>query len=488
MIEQPLGIAALRRVRAPSQSILIDLAQFCIDAGLDLCAVYRVDPSSPPLSFASSVRIPVALTAGGAKQQETIHAMETLGYTVERFPIIVAGAIRGTVLFACYPGTSLSAAFLESASVLFTSAIAQSDALAHHERVSNRLQRVLLPAKLPHIEGVRFDAAYNPASREAEVGGDWYDTFEIGNGCVGISVGDVTGHGLEAAVTMSEIRHAIRAAASVQTLPTLLLNAVDSTIAQQDIGIASAVVGILDPKTAILRYSSAGHPAPIFVTARGRAYALPGGGTLLGLGLEDASPGRTVTLTPGSACIFYTDGLTENDRDPIIGEENLISAIERLASDGPLMAEAIQDLVFADEQRDDCAILIVSCENWTSDRELYTFSSVPSSGRLFRDAVRDFTERAGMDADEQFDVVVAVGEAIANAIEHGEQDSHGSVAMELLLLPDSIVVNVESRGHWKTVSSEDRGRGISLMRAHASDLQIISTSQRTRVSLIFERA
>ena len=64
----------------------------------------------------------------------------------------------------------------------------------------------MLPERLVQVDGLAFDAAYRPASRDAEVGGDWYDAFEAGNGKIGISVGDVTGHGLEAAVTMSEIR------------------------------------------------------------------------------------------------------------------------------------------------------------------------------------------------------------------------------------------------------------------------------------------
>ena len=148
----------------------------------------------------------------------------------------------------------------------------------------------------------------------------------------------MTGHGLEAAVTMSEIRGAIRAAAAMHGSPAALLNAVETMVSAQGIGMASAIVGIFDPATRVLRYACAGHPPPVLVTAKGDAYLLPGGGLLLGLGQPAASPERTITIAPGSSCFFYTDGLTEHERDLLAGEERLLAAIEYLAKRDMLSA------------------------------------------------------------------------------------------------------------------------------------------------------
>jgi anti-sigma regulatory factor (Ser/Thr protein kinase) len=214
---------------------------------------------------------------------------------------------------------------------------------------------------------------------------------------------------------------------------------------------------------------------------------MPGGGALLGLGLAAASPERALTLSSGSTLILYTDGLTEYDRDVLVGEERLLGAIEGLARESSLDGRRLHDRVLNGVPRDDCATLIVSRMPATpgSARERYTFSALPQSARLFRDAIRDFSERCGITGDRQFNILVASGEAIANAIEHGDQEPGTAMSVDVSCDGDSLSVAVENRGHWRTASSEHRGRGIGIMRACANRVELSSSSERTKVSLAF---
>jgi anti-sigma regulatory factor (Ser/Thr protein kinase) len=289
-------------------------------------------------------------------------------------------------------------------------------------------------------------------------------------------------------VTMSEIRGAIRAAAATQTSPAALLNAVEAMVSTQGAGIASAIVGIYNPATHVLRYACAGHPQPALVTSNGIAYLLAGGGVLLGLGLPAASPERTITLAPGATFFFYTDGLTEDTHDLIAGEERLLLALEAMAANGGLTPHGLHGRIIGDGPSiDDCATLMLRRdEAAAAPVERYTFSALPNFARLARDATRSYAERAGLAQDRVFDVIVAAGEAVANAIEHGNRTPEATVALELSTVDGEVIVRVESNGHWRTTPSEnERGRGIAIMRACAQHLEITSTVDRTQLTLAF---
>ena len=485
MIEQAVEADAWRALHAQPAPLVTSIAALCIASGASLIGLYASEHPDRPLVLQLGERAPDILRTCALDFETILRTARECGLRIRRHPILDADGTLAIALFGTSYDDALDDKVVGIAASLFGSALTLGNQLAHHSRVSNRLQRALLPAKLVHADEIVFDAAYIPASNEAEVGGDWYDTFEVGNGCIGISVGDVTGHGLDAAVTMSEMRHAIRAAASAHSSPTAILNAVDAMATSQETGIASAIVGIIDPATSVMRYASAGHPAPIFVTSAGSSYVLPGGGSLLGLGLSGASPERTITLLSGARCVFYTDGLTEHNRDVIAGEELLLRELDVLAAKNAVGAASIHERVIGSSPRDDCATLVVSSLAKPLPYERHVFTSVPSSARLFRDAVRTFVNRAGISGDQQFSIIVAAGEAIANAIEHGDSDASGSTILEMTHENGELHLNVESRGHWRNTDSENRGRGVTIMRAYARRLSISSTSARTRVSLTF---
>jgi PAS domain S-box-containing protein len=194
-------------------------------------------------------------------------------------------------------------------------------------RLAHTLQRSMLTTQLPEIAGVQVAVRYLPGSPETEVGGDWYDVIPLADGRVAIVVGDVVGRGIEAAVTMSQLRTALRAYAIDGLAPAEVVRKLHRLADHLDEGVGTTLVLLeLDPATRELHYVSAGHLPALHVDRSGALSWLPGArssplGTLEpGVAVPQA---RTV-LEPGETVLLYTDGLVER-RD-----EGIASRLERL--------------------------------------------------------------------------------------------------------------------------------------------------------------
>ena len=359
------------------------------------------------------------------------------------------------------------------------------------QRVADRLQRALLPEKLPPIDGAEFFAAYRPASDEAEVGGDWFDAFALPNGRVAVSIGDVAGHGLEAAVIMGEVRQAIRTAAVAAESAAAVLDYVNRIfLLRQSLGIVTAIFGIYDPGTSELRYACAGHPPPLLALTTGPVRALPAGSLPLGCRDELESREWTFTVPAGGHVVFYTDGLLENDRDLVGGERRLLETVRILLCDAGASEEeradpafALQDRIFKSvSNRDDAAVLVLSR---AAPAPFYVFSAVPVVATLSRAIVGRKLNELDIDPERRFGVLVALGEAVANAIEHAYRDEEpGLIKLELTDEGKHFVLCVEDFGRWRPfVRREERGRGIEMMHAFMDRVQIQSTRESTRIIL-----
>ncbi len=351
--------------------------------------------------------------------------------------------------------------------------------------IAYRLQRALLPEHLPVLPGVAFAAAYRPASGEAEVGGDWYDAFNLPDRRIAISVGDVAGHGLEAAIIMGEVRQAIRAAAVGASSPAAVLDYVNRIIAlRESIGVVTAIFGFYDPESSTLSYAVAGHPPPIFSFANGFVRRLPGKGLPLGCEAALDATDWTFTLPAGSSTVFYTDGLIENERDAIRGEQRLIEVVRSLfPGDGGDPAHALQERVFGGaSNRDDAAALLLSRSDPVDS---YVFSAVPIAAPIARAIVEREMAELDIPAERRFGALVALGEAIANAVEHAYRGGNpGLIRIAIERHPKVLTMSVEDYGCWKPfVHREDRGRGIELMRAFMDSVQILSTQESTKIVL-----
>ena len=231
----------------------------------------------------------------------------------------------------------------------------------HERRVATRLQAASLPRELPACAVLQFDAVYVPGSREAEIGGDWYDAFALADGRIAVSVGDVMGSGLDAAVTMGKVRQAMRAAALLDADPLTMLRVADATFRMDDAaGLATALAAVIDPVAMTMRYACAGHYPPLVRDRAGAVRELPvDPGLPLGLRGAGGSRVDVFDLADGELIVLYTDGLIESTRDAHEGERRLHAAL-RAAHAGDLRpAQSIHDAVLVDGSRDDVAILAI---------------------------------------------------------------------------------------------------------------------------------
>ncbi len=278
----------------------------------------------------------------------------------------------------------------EELAVRIAIGIDTAQAIAREHHVAETLQRALLPEVLPYNGSAIIDAAYRPAAGESIVGGDWYDAFELPDGRIGISIGDVAGHGLSAAVVMGEARQAVRASTYDARSPGEVLGRANQMLRSMPM-MVTALVGIFDPRTSVFTYASAGHPPPLVITPDGHAFMLPNGDLPLGV-VDDLAPAPwTFTLSPGTLLVLYTDGIVEFERDVFFGESALIRAsIDELADLSAHPARSVQDRVFGSKQNaDDVATMTL----FVPPRPLETFDCVFSAVPFAAPFVRRGLER-----------------------------------------------------------------------------------------------
>lgn len=188
------------------------------------------------------------------------------------------------------------------------------DALAEQIALNRHLQRIIMPPPVPveDLNGVRVAVRYGSADPGLRIGGDWCVSVPLPHGDLMLAVGDVAGHGLTAAATMSQLRHACAALAVAGLEPGELLAALNEVLRQRDDDpMATAVVAKYQPARAALTVARAGHP-PILVASRGAVrpwYEPPG--VILGAFPGVCYPHEVVPLRPGDLLLMYTDGLIE---------------------------------------------------------------------------------------------------------------------------------------------------------------------------------
>jgi len=234
---------------------------------------------------------------------------------------------------------------------------------AESEKVlAYKLQGAFLQQRLPVASNLGFSATYLPATLGTLVGGDWYDAFELSRGRIMFSIGDVAGHGIEAAVTMSRARQAIIAAALQDIDPGSILARANTALLVQDTNFATAICGYVDTATLEVTYATAGHPPGILIDKDGSAQLLQYDGLPLGVAQNAVYPTFRLDARLDSLLVLYTDGALEYDRDLLEGERRMLQtasdiAVRRLENP----AGAIRDAIFAEyEPLDDVAILTIS--------------------------------------------------------------------------------------------------------------------------------
>jgi serine phosphatase RsbU (regulator of sigma subunit) len=275
-------------------------------------------------------------------------------------PLLVGGRVLGVI----HVGSLTRRRFTEDDTELLR-LVADRVALTMQSRMAQTdrdaaiaLQRSLLPAALPAVEGVEFASRY-VAGGSGAVGGDWYDAFVHPNGQLWFVIGDVLGHGLTAAATMGRVRSALRAYALEFDDPVTVLTRLDRKVQHFEPGIMGTVLcGVLDRDRRHVRLSSAGHPPPVAACPGRTAHMVVLPADLpVGVELGHERHVTELELPDGALLCLYTDGLVERRRELVDHGLERLRATVTAGHPESVCNDVMTALVGAEAPDDDIAVL-----------------------------------------------------------------------------------------------------------------------------------
>jgi hypothetical protein len=239
-------------------------------------------------------------------------------------------------------------------------AAAVDEALANERQIVRALQHALLPGALPQVAGATVTARYRAADVGAGIGGDWYVVVATPDGRLGLAIGDVAGHGLEAVAEMASARFSLRALALTEPRPDVVLHRLNETVKTFDRTMITALYGVLDPRDRTWTFASAGH-VPAVVSEKSGATRVLQYPSSPPLGYAETFVTHTVTLSAGSNLLLYTDGLIERRGEPL---DRGITRLEAACTKAPSGAKDFADWVVAsmlrgESHEDDVALLSI---------------------------------------------------------------------------------------------------------------------------------
>jgi serine phosphatase RsbU (regulator of sigma subunit) len=298
------------------------------------------------------------------------------------FPLQARGRLLGAIGFGNRAGRVFAGDDLELAeAVAARAAVIVDNARLFDEQsvVARALQDSLLPGSLPEIPGIELGARYRAAGRGLDVGGDFYDAFQADANWWIFAVGDVCGHGVEAAATTGLVRHTIRSSAMAGVMPSAILARLNQMLLRHAAEWAATdddhvpisprfctvLVGTAQPTSrgVDLILCSGGHPLPLVGRAVGRVEPVGVPGTLLGVTDQVSLTDTVVHLDPGEALVCYTDGLIDRrrGRSRAFGEEGVVKALyQGKGLPAAELASLIESQAVAfvdDDPTDDMAVL-----------------------------------------------------------------------------------------------------------------------------------
>ncbi len=354
-------------------------------------------------------------------------------------------------------------------------------------------------------------AVYQPAGETLRVGGDWYLVAPLEReGKIAISVGDVVGHGLSAAIVMSRLRAAVAATAFTEADPTAVLGVLDRyAAALPGARCATVCYAVIDTGVdaaerngsgsgAAMSYTCAGHPYPLVVSP-GKEPAYLHAGRRPPIGAWEIQPASTPALAhlpPGSLVLLYTDGLIERPGESLDEGFTRLRMAAAHCVDLPVAqvcANLLDVMTPTGGYHDDVVVLALR----PSHASARSFAgAVPASLQNLaelRSRLRDWLAMIDIDPPRQHDILLAIGEAVTNAIEHASDcDPHRTVAVEAFVRGHNVAATISDSGRWSGDSSVSqrrfrRGRGLTLINGLADSVDTVRTRHGTQMTLCFER-
>ena len=362
--------------------------------------------------------------------------------------------------------------------------------------VVEKVQHSLLPPALPLLPDLWLSGSYHRASSVRAAGGDWYDAVPLGHGRLALVVGDAVGHGVPAAGAMSRLRGAMRSSALRDPSPVAVIRALDAFAGQmEDVEGASVFYGVLDAATGRLTYAAAGHPAPLVVNTDGETRFLPVvARPPLGSVPDAVTEASEQLITQGATLILFSDGAVVGSGAPGDGLARLADVAAEVLAGPKAEIDASTELAAAVAEgvrspagwTDDVAVLVAHRRPMSLEPVVLDLPAVPASLSGVRRRLGGWLAALGMGEQDRVGVMVAVGEACANAVEHayrgqepGRMQVHAAVDVDGVL-----TVRVRDEGTWRAPDRDpgDRGRGLLIMR-QLVDRVVLEEEHGTAVTL-----
>jgi len=345
---------------------------------LEIARRYPTDPSVGPIAAVvrtgSSERLSEVsdeLLRELARDPEHLRLLRSVGVGCAMIvPLRVESRVIGVMALAVtgsgrrYDASDLAAA--EELARRAAAAVENARVYQDRSRIAHTLQQSLLPPVLPTIPGCEVAGRYRPAGEANEVGGDFYDLFEIADSTWVFVLGDVSGKGASAAAVTALARYTIRAAAMRERGPSGMLEILNDALLSQrgPEDFCSVVCGLLElaggePR---LTLASAGHPLPQLLRAGGEVEEVGAPGMLLGIGPDPVLEDHKVELERGDTLFLFTDGLLDaHAPEVMVSAEDLRAIVASCSGLEPAeAAERIEKAMVGEgesEVRDDIAIL-----------------------------------------------------------------------------------------------------------------------------------
>jgi serine phosphatase RsbU (regulator of sigma subunit) len=331
-------------------------------------AIHQIIASGEPQVYSE---VSDEVLAAAAVDDEHLEIMRALGMrSVMIVPMSLRGRVLGTISFVSSESgrrfDAQDAALAQDLALRAAAAIDNARLYEASAAMAQTLQRSLLPPHLPEVPGAELAAVYRPAGRGIEVGGDFYDVFDVAEGHWYLAVGDVCGKGPEAAAVTALVRYTLRAAAVRRRSPSAILRWVNDAMLRQggvDGRFCTVACAHLDLTRPLPRLTVAcgGHPPVLLLRAGGGVEEVGAPGTLLGLVDDPDLHDSSTDLAPGDGVVAYTDGLTEAQApEHVWTPEELEAALAGAA--GRSAPEIVEHIVEAalgglPAPRDDVAVL-----------------------------------------------------------------------------------------------------------------------------------
>jgi serine phosphatase RsbU (regulator of sigma subunit)/integral membrane sensor domain MASE1/anti-sigma regulatory factor (Ser/Thr protein kinase) len=354
-------------------------------------------------------------------------------------------------------------------------------------QIAETLQRSLLPDRIPDIPGVAVAARYVPATADMRVGGDWYDVIQLRGGLIGLAIGDVAGHGLQAAAAMGQLRMAVRAYAAQDPSPVAVMNGLHGLVSGLPmVEMVTLLYLVYDPETGTVRFTNAGHP-PALVIGNGDTRYLDGGlAPPLGVVAHWDYAEATQDLSPGATLLLYTDGLVE--RRTLSIQQGLDWLISQASGNESADVDALCDHLLSALPGNGMVIddiALVALQPLVLAGTPLSLV-VPADARMLfpvRHTLRRWLRESGVDARDEGEILIACGEACGNVVRHAYGASPGDMHVEARLVAGSVELAVRDQGQWRIPADRGGGWGLQLIDGLMDSVDIDSGPEGTEIRM-----